>query len=68
MKEQTTFVLRQVGSSNFVKSLPHDYEAKNFVAGWEDLPARALSWPTHEAALEAKLADPDGDSLMVEEV
>ena len=69
MKEQTTFVLRKIGSSSFVRHLPHDFDMeRNFVDGWENLPERALSWESHKKALEAKLADPDGDSLMVEEV
>lgn len=68
MEKKTTFVLRQVGSSNFVKSLPHDFEPENFVAGWEHLSSRALTWKTEGEALAAKQADPDGTALMVEPI
>lgn len=68
MKEQTRFVLRKVGTSNFARVLPHNYDEENFVQGWDNLSERALSWATHEEALTAKLADPDGQSLVVEEV
>lgn len=69
MKEQTHFVLRKVGTSSFVSRLPHNFDMdSNFVEGWDNLPGRALSWPTLEKALAAKQADPDGYALMVEEI
>jgi hypothetical protein len=69
MKEQTTFVLRNTGTSRFVKTSPHEFLDENFVEGWDNLAARgALTFGTHEAALIAKDADPDGCSLAVEEI
>jgi hypothetical protein len=68
MVNQKTFVLRQVGTSSFVRKLPHNFTKDNFVNGWDDLPSRALSWDTHEQALTAKQRDHDGDALTVEEI
>ena len=64
----TKYVLRQVGSSNFAKTLPHDFMDENFGQGWENLSTRALCFDSEEAAQAAADADPDGDSLMVEEI
>jgi len=61
------FVLRQVGANAFVKNLPHDYADENFVQGWENT-SQALQFETEEDARSAIASDPDGDSLLVEEL
>jgi hypothetical protein len=68
MKKANKFVLRNVGTARFVKTLPHDFLDENFVQGWENLSTRALCFDSEAAAQAAADADPDGDSLMVEEI
>ena len=65
---EKTFVLRKVGTASFVRALPHNFNEKNFVDGWENLASRAMCWPTLDAAIRAKAAARDGDCLVVEEV
>ena len=61
------FVLRHVGSSDFVSRIPYDFDDRNSVNGWEDLAERgALAYATEAEASTAKDSDPDGYSLMVE--
>ena len=65
---QTFYVLRKVGTSSFAFELPHDFDEKNFVDGWENLRSRALHWKTVEEAEDAKASDPDGYALTIEGV
>ena len=68
MKKATKYVLRNQGTSRFAKTLPHDFDDENFVQGWENLSTRALCYDSEELAQAAADADPDGDSLTVEEI
>jgi len=61
------FVLRVIGTSSFVAYLPYDYDERNLVEGW-DRTSEAIVFESKGAALAAKLGDPDGESLSVEEV
>jgi hypothetical protein len=61
------YALRQVGTSDFVKTLPHNFEERNFVSGWDNLD-KAKQFSSFEAAFAAKEHDPDGESLMIEYV
>jgi len=69
MKKANKYVLRNVGTSRFARELPHDFMDDNFVEGWQNLEQRGALCFTSEAEAElAKDFDPDGDSLMVEEI
>jgi len=63
------FVLRHVGSSDFASRIPHDFDERNMLPGWQLLAQRgALVYATEEEAKAAKDSDPDGYSFMVEEI
>jgi hypothetical protein len=61
------FVLRKSGGGEmYVKNLPHDHDPENFVMGQEN--PSVLKFETRRQVLTAKLADPDGKSLIIEKI
>jgi hypothetical protein len=61
------FALRLQGTSDFVRTLPHDFEDANFVSGWSNIDGPLL-FASEAEALAAIASDPDGESLDVEEI
>jgi hypothetical protein len=63
------FALRKTGTNDFVSQIPHDYMPENFVPGWDKLTENgALTYVSFEDAFTARLSDPDGESLQIEDL
>lgn len=58
------YALRHIGSTDFVSRIPYDFT--HLVHGWEA--PEMLTWGTLEEAETACARDPNGETLMVEEV
>lgn len=64
MKETDRFVLRHRGSNDFVTKLPWDFT--HCVNGWDA--EGMLTFSSEDEAQAAKESDPDGESLLIEEI